>query len=778
MITSSVDSDTVRGAVIGNARKKFRDGFSSGGTQPKADTWTVTNPDGHVVTVGGNAAGANYLRISLNPTKVASEFNMLSKDTFKFPTRVGFGLSISQRTLGQEVFCGIVGDNEDGEPDYSTTITPDIAITGTTLSVTSNVATITATNHGLKGVDRVVIIGCPDSRCNVGPVIVTVVDVNTITVPLTIGNGTYSTVGAYIRFIDPFRWAYNGAGYLFENATATNASEVVRRNGTKFRSWNQTVSTTAAQQLSTSPLTDAFAAAAIYEIEARFDELSFRSYGADSISTVGGIAKYSQVPDEDLNYRLCVRARNLSNYTVPVGRITAAAKSGSTTATITTDVPHGLTTSDYVRIYGIRDQTNFANQATDVVVASVPSSTTFTVVFGASATATSAGGAVWRIQGGTGSNVWNVAVQSISRTNGIMTVIGNTTWGPLPGEYMYLYGLDGAGLAQYEGAYKTLRVSTTTLELEAPGPDFTSVNSGGVVIRMTDVRVHFVRVLDYTRLVTEVTGGRGNTSDVNNAVPVAVVGNASQSVLQGNGLSSGSSAPWLAAGLGGVLGADVASAAITSTTTTATVTPGVTGNIGTQSHEFSVIVTAVSGTNPTMDVVVQESPDNGTNWVDVYHFPRITATGTYVSPQIPATHGTRYRYVQTIGGTTPSFTRAINRVGFSHRSPLIRQFYDRTINPNTTNSTSVAFNMDGCRHIQLVVNMGAITTTAPSFKLQACDDFNNANWYDISTALLSVANSTVMLNVVDILPKMVRVIESAGGNGATLGYISIKGIGY
>jgi len=100
---------------------------------------------------------------------------------------------------------------------------------------------------------------------------------------------------------------------------------------------------------------------------------------------------------------------------------------------------------------------------------------------------------------------------------------------------------------------------------------------------------------------------------------------------------------------------DVASAAITTTTTTATLSPN-TGN----GYQVVIPVTAVSGTTPTLSVKIQESDDSGTNWYDRYTFPTITATGIYRSP-ILRLRGTRIRYVQTITGTTPSFTRAILR---------------------------------------------------------------------------------------------------------------------
>jgi hypothetical protein len=137
--------------------------------------------------------------------------------------------------------------------------------------------------------------------------------------------------------------------------------------------------------------------------------------------------------------------------------------------------------------------------------------------------------------------------------------------------------------------------------------------------------------------------------------------------------------------------ADAASAAITTTTTTATIAP----TFGC-SYEVNIAVTVVSGTSPTMDVIVQESDDGGVNWFDVYHFERITAIGYYRSPKMPLT-GNRIRYVQLIGGTSPSFTRVINRLQSSDSVPPIRRFFDRSFNsaPVATNQSAVTLATGG-----------------------------------------------------------------------------------
>lgn len=759
--------------VITNARTRFRDGFASAGiTQPNSDTWDLVEetPGAHIISQGGDSSGASYLRISLSPFVEADDITLTSKQTFKFPMRVGFGISMSQRILGQEVFIGMAGVNEAGVIE-NMTAPADIPITS--MVVTTNVATVTAANHGFKGGDRIVIAGAADHRMNVGPVIVTVLTADTFTVPITIANATYTVTGAYARYADPLRFLKNGAGLLFENTTATNASFVARRNGAKFRSLNSTVATTVATQANTSPYTDAFITAANHELYFTMDEVAYRSFAADSNAGMSGSGKWTQnIPDEESDYKIHIRAKNLNGFSLPVGRVVSASKSGSTTATVTTDVPHGLVAGDFVQIYGTRDQTNFPQLSAQTAIATVPTSTTFTVVWGTSSTSSTAGGVVWANHGQMAApGVIGQSVQSISRTNNVLTLIGNTTWsGPLVGEYMQVHGLETAA-STYEGAYKVVRMTGTTLELAAPGPDFTSVTTGGAVIRRTDIRLHYARVMDYTRLGVEVMGGKGNSQDANNAVPVVVSSMPSTTVVQSTGIST---SIWNAAGWGGYPVIDIASAAITTTTTSAAVTPGSLANIGTYSHTFNIAVTAVSGTTPTMDIAIEESPDSGTNWIRVYEFPRITATGSYVSPKLRATYGTRFRYVRTIAGTTPSFTMSLTRIQWSTPGELTRQFFDRSISLTTLGSTTPVYITDGCTFLMTTVNLGA-ATTAPVLQLQGSED--STTWYNIGSTFTPVANSTTVTYQTNVLPKFARINVATAGAAVTMGYVGLKATG-
>lgn len=216
-----------------------------------------------------------------------------------------------------------------------------------------------------------------------------------------------------------------------------------------------------------------------------------------------------------------------------------------------------------------------------------------------------------------------------------------------------------------------------------------------------------------------------------------------------------------------ILVADVVSAALTTTTTTASIAP-----TGGYTYEVNVPVTAVTGTSPTLDISIEESDDSGTNWFRVYDFPRITAVGMYRSPKIPLT-GTRVRFVQTVGGTTPSFTRSVNRLQMYDDVVTLRQLIDRTITLTTLNSTTPSLDIRQTRNVQLVLNLGA-ATTPPALQLEGSDD-NGATWYAIGSPLTGVASSTVQVTVNNVNSGLLRARVSTIGATVTAGFTLIKG---
>jgi hypothetical protein len=100
--------------------------------------------------------------------------------------------------------------------------------------------------------------------------------------------------------------------------------------------------------------------------------------------------------------------------------------------------------------------------------------------------------------------------------------------------------------------------------------------------------------------------------------------------------------------------ADLASSArTTSTASTAFDTTSI------DSVNGNMIITAVSGTNPTLDVILQTSPDSGTTWQTVGAYAQQTTTVASV-PKIFGPLGDSSRWSWTIGGTaTPTFTFSI-----------------------------------------------------------------------------------------------------------------------
>jgi hypothetical protein len=212
---------------------------------------------------------------------------------------------------------------------------------------------------------------------------------------------------------------------------------------------------------------------------------------------------------------------------------------------------------------------------------------------------------------------------------------------------------------------------------------------------------------------------------------------------------------------------DVASAALTTSTTTAAFTP-------TSGASYSILipVTVVAGTGPTLDVSIEESDDSGTNWVKVYDFPRITAIGAYRSPTIRA-RGNRFRYVQTVAGAGASFTRSIQRLQKSDPGQVINQLIDRTIVPNTLNSTSSSIYVEGCQDFNLVALLTA-QTTAATIAVQFSDD--NTNWHTSGTTI-STVNGVNHAKVQNEQWRFARAIVTAAGTGITLNYLKIVGVG-
>lgn len=756
-----------------NITGKFRESFES--FTPGVN-WNLTTGSGDIVQLDGNAVSASYLVVSKDPLAQDTETSLTFNGSFPMPIELAVGLSMSQRILGQELSMELVSTE--------TALTPvaDLAIasisqTTTTLTVT------TSTAHGLLPGVRIGIRAITsDSRLNYPSLaVLTTISPTQFTCNAGPGGtipsltvGPYTSQGfVYVR--SAMGGARNGISEVFENASATNASVYFRSasgdalpSATFGGNQSLTVATTASTVGISSPYTYAFLPTSEYRISLQADRGIIYDVGVDATAAQSARLLRTQViPDSTREYTLRFRMTNNAALTVPTAKIVSAVKAGSTTATITTAEAHGLTTGDYIVGYGVRDSTNFAALTTPQVVASVISPTSFTVVWGASVTATSYGGMVARVNGASVPASFNQGtngcVQSAQGIGGELQLVASLSYTFVVGDYVNLYGcrdnINGADLG-LDGVYKVVDVSSNITRLAPIGTTpsvatFGIVACGGVIIKRTDARISFVRIFEYVRqrvemLVQPTAANAGQVNVVGGTV--GVTGSVATQAIPNQ------------------IANDIVSGAITTTATSSSISPANNA----LSNEFNVMVTAVSGTNPTLDVVVQESDDTGVNWYDVYHFPRITAIGQYRSPLIPLT-GNRIRYVRTVSGTSPSFTNAVNRQQSNTPQPLQRQFSDRTIAPNTLNSVTPTFFVEGCADLNVFVCMGAVTTTAPVLAFEI--SYDNVNWWQVGADIITAASTNSLLQASNVLGRFARIRVKTAGSGATLNYVVVKGVG-
>jgi hypothetical protein len=520
-----------------NITTKFRESFE---VYTPGDRWIESLAPGDIISIEGNAAAASYLTVSKSPL-LAGVTTLTSKLSFNMPFEIAVGLHMSQRTLGQEFAVEAISTEE-------TLPTPaDLAISAIQQAV--SVLTITTTlPHNLRPGMRFGVRDCADSRFNYSALVVASTPSATQFTATAGPGGTIPSVTAgpfatgFVFSRSALGFAANGTSMIFENATATNASYYVRAesgdalpSGTILGNHAVTCATTASVQAINAALTYAFQPTNEFRLTQFIDGIQWSDVGVDALGTSTNRYKRTQVtPDIEHLYRLRFRATNNPGFTRPVAQIVSAVKTGTTTATINTDVPHGLTTSDVVVIYGIRDQTNFANLLVATAVASIVSATSFTIVIGTAVSLTSYGGYVAPVEGGNlmsamGANA--IVAQSIVRTANILTVTGSGSWtGLLIGDMVNLVGCrnntDGATLG-IDGAYRVRDVATTALTLEPinatvspTGADIVSTNCGGAIIKRTCLRISYARILDFERQRVEMLSRPA--TDISNAVPVSV----------------------------------------------------------------------------------------------------------------------------------------------------------------------------------------------------------------------------------------------------------------
>jgi hypothetical protein len=793
-----------RPLAVSNLTNKFREAFET--YTPNGDRWVEVKAGGDIITIDGNTAGCSYLVVSKDPLSADTTSYIETRAKFAMPVEVAVGMSRSQAVIGTE-FAFAVIDND--------TIAPfaDVAISSIQ-QATATLTVVTAVPHNLAIGRRIQISGVTsDDRLNYPALVVaTIVSPTSFTATAGPGGTIASvTVGPFtnqgtVSLRPALAYAQNGTAQILENSSATNASFYLRSeagdalpSGTIAGNHSVTIGSTASVQAVNAAFAYAFQPTTEYRLGMQIDRLQWADAGVDATGQTSNRVNRTQVVPSSLKcYKVRFSATNSKSLTRPVAKIISITKAGSTTWTVTTDAPHGLTTASYVCLVGNRDTTNFPNITTATVVTSVPTSTTFTVV-STTGTATGYGGAVVECFGSV--NVQGAVTQtgqSVTRTSNILTLtLSAAISGLSVGDYVNLYGCRentaGADVG-VDGAYRVQSINSATLTLEPiagvspTGGDIALTNCGGMIIRRTDLRISFVRAMDFDRLRVEPTARPG--SDLATAFPVAVqnaVGISGTVPVSATNLScntsqiAGASASSFLdqAGTNRSLGVvpsapsrnnvtEVASGTITSTGVGSAISA-----VAGVALSAQVSVSAVSGTSPTLDTVLQESFDDGTTWVDIWHCERLTGVSNALIPAI--FNMGRRRWNHAIGGTSPSFTRSINTMLLSAApASWARQFFDRTAGllSGTLNATSSAYLVTGCRTINARVALGAATTPG-TYEIQVSDD--GTNWSSVGTPTVAIANNVMTLRVADIVARWARVRCTSAATGQTGTYVAIAG---
>lgn len=538
-------------SISQNMTNKFREAFEA--YDPvNGGKWTESKASGDLVYVDGNAAASSYLVISKDPLTAGTETAITSIGRVSLPIEAAIGASMSQRTLGQEFSLEMV-DTGAPLPDVSDIEISSISQATTTLTVD------TTTPHGLSVGKSIGIRDCSNLLANYPALVVATVPSPTQFTATAGPGGTIPSqtitnpAGAkgFVYFRERLGRAQNGIAQIFENATATNASLYIRSeagdalpSGTIAGNHSATIGTTASVQLVNVAYQYAFSPTTEYRLFVQADRTQWADGAVDAVAqTTSRLLRTQVCPDPSATYKVRIRCTNNKSLTVPNAQIVSAVKTGTTTATITTDRPHGLVANDPVVVYGIRAQgaTEFPNLTTATAVASVVDATTFTIVIGTAGTVTSYGGYVAKVQGGNlmsalGANAvvaQAVTLSTLADGTRQLLVTGNTNWAGVGiGDLVNLVGVrdntTGATL-NVDGAWKVANLTTTSLFLVLPysgsltlPADFGATNCGGGVIKRTDIRVSFLRVFDYERERVELLARP--SGDLGAAVPVAIQG--------------------------------------------------------------------------------------------------------------------------------------------------------------------------------------------------------------------------------------------------------------
>lgn len=763
-----------------NVQTEFRESFETYNT---TTVWSETLGTGDIVQLDGNAAACSYLVISKDPLTAGNETIVETRASFTGPFETAIGLSMSQRALGQETSIELVSTDTPLPPVADLALS-SMGSNGTTLYIN------TVLPHNLSTGQRIGIYGITsDSRMNYPALVVSAVITPTQVYATAGPGGTIPslTVGPYnnqgfLYYRPAMGYAQEGMSEIFENATATQASLYIRADagdalpsGTAAGNQSVTVGTTASAQVINASYTYAFNPTTEYKLQLQADRASFFDYSVDTTNQPSTrLNRTSVVPSVAKTYKLRFRCTNDEGLTVPTAKIVSASKAGTTTATITTATAHGLTTGDFITTNGIRNGTDFP-PGVSAQVASTPTSTTFTVVMTATTvTTTSYGGFVARVQGGnipTGFiGLTGGAVQTAALTSTELTLVTAGTTPVSIGDYVNVYGVRDATVGAdlgVDGVYKVVNAVTTTITLipiagtTLPAP-FTVTNCGGAIIKRTDTRISYARIMQYLRERVEVL----NKSDQNSSLPV-VITNTGYTVVVGSGSITPISS--------NVYTLQTSTNLASSATYTGSTLNAASSTTSTTQYNTQLVigVSHTAGLTPGqlyLDVGTETSSTTPTVWYQALAVP-IPSNANWQQFTVPMS--TRYYRVRFVNGATAQTNFRLstflqyNGGGLSnvYSSPVNIQYpLSVTALAGGATFTSVTMDFGDTMNSYQTITALAFSDQASAsngFKIQLSRD--GTNWRDATTA--SVVANTLSVITVHLSYRYARVVYT---NGATL----------
>lgn len=448
--------------LIGGARDKWRCGFNS--ADEVAAAFAASGFD-TPVRFDGDTAGARFAMLVRSALSApGSEAILTGKRDFTFPVRMGFGLSMNQRAHGEMFVIEAVAVDDSGnvmtEPGRKTFGDPVSIVQA---SVTSNVMTITTSaEHGLKIDDLAVVYGNADTRMNTQGKVTAISDLRTFQMSLAQANTSFVTDGAVVSKIEPAGGAASAFGLLIEGnsgnvaycwSKSAGASASIGVQQTLGTSWSDPTQTVG-QNWCVSRL-----ARFTTELTGTADMLRYVTQPSDSTGSLGASIKRTQnTPEMGRRYIMRFRVLTLPNSMPPIEILTAT-KSGTTTATVITAVPHGLKTGAHVRIFGAANTTDWANVTAEVPI-TVTGPDSFTVTWGTAVNSVVYGGLIKPVYSGSTTGYVTSVPRAFTWVNDRIWLGLSGNWTPYIGETVRVLGCrNSAGTAGIDGQHRVIAVN-------------------------------------------------------------------------------------------------------------------------------------------------------------------------------------------------------------------------------------------------------------------------------------------------------------------------------